>query len=67
MPLYEFECQECKENFEKLVRLVGVQDVVCPRCGSARTQKKLSLFASNSRGTGSASADSGSNCAPGGT
>ena len=67
MPLYEFECQECKENFEKLVRIVGVQDIVCPKCGSVKKQKKLSLFASNSRGAGSVSADSGSNCAPGGT
>lgn len=26
MPLYEYQCQECKENFEKLVRIAGAQE-----------------------------------------
>ncbi|MCC7161306.1 MAG: zinc ribbon domain-containing protein [Anaerolineae bacterium] len=67
MPLYEFECQDCKENFDKLVRLVGAQDVVCPKCGSAKTEKKLSVFATLAKGARSVSESLGSNCAPGGT
>lgn len=67
MPLYEFECQDCKENFDKLVRIVGVQDVACPKCGSVKTQKKISTFSSHSGNKNSPSGGSGANCAPGGT
>lgn len=67
MPLYEFECQECKENFEKLVRIVGAQEVVCPKCGSVKTRKKISVFATNSKSGGALFGGSGSSCAPGGT
>lgn len=67
MPLYEFECRECKENFDKLVRIVGVQEVMCPRCGSSRTQKKISVFATHSGVKNTRSGGDGSNCAPGGT
>ena len=47
MPLYEYECQDCKENFEKLMRITGVQLAICPSCGSVRTVKKISAFAAN--------------------
>lgn len=67
MPLYEFECQDCKENFEKLMRLSGVQQATCPRCGSVKTVKKISAFAANARGSGATAGDGGSSCAPGGT
>jgi putative FmdB family regulatory protein len=67
MPLYEFECKECKENFEKLVRIAGVQNVVCPQCGSAKTHKKLSLFAVKASNPTFLSGGSSSDCAPGGT
>lgn len=67
MPIYEFECQDCRENFDKLVRIVGDQQVVCPNCGSERTRKKISLFSSNTKGSGSFSSGGSSDCAPGGT
>jgi putative FmdB family regulatory protein len=67
MPIYEFECQECKENFDKLMRITGVQQAVCPRCGSVKTIKKMSAFAANIKGGSLSSASSGSNCTPGGT
>lgn len=67
MPIYEFVCQDCRENFDKLVRIAGEQQVVCPYCGSAQTRKKISLFASKTKGGGAFSNGGGSDCAPGGT
>lgn len=44
MPIYEFECKECGEEFETLV--LGSRDqVTCPRCGSSKAQKKMSTCA----------------------
>ncbi len=66
MPVYEYNCRDCRESFEKLVRIVGAQQIVCPHCGSSNTLKKLSIFATKSAGVISQSASS-SGCAPGGT
>jgi putative FmdB family regulatory protein len=68
MPLYEFECQDCNENFEKLMRITGVQQAICPKCGSVRTLKKISAVAANIKGSSASSAmSSASSCAPTGT
>ena len=32
MPIYEYHCCKCEDDFEKLV--FGKDDVVCPKCGS---------------------------------
>lgn len=42
MPIFEYKCGACGEDFEKLV--FGSQHVQCPRCGSEEVNKKLSLF-----------------------
>lgn len=43
MPLYEYRCKECGEEFEKQLRFSEADQLPdCPRCKSARTQKKLS-------------------------
>jgi len=66
MPIYEFDCSECGTAFEKLVRRAdAVNEVVCPSCGSAKVNEKLSAFASISGG-GSSGPSGGSSCAPGG-
>lgn len=49
MPLYEYRCENCKVEFERLVR--GAEDVTCPTCGSAGVQRLLSLFAVDSDAT----------------
>ncbi len=57
MPLYEFDCQNCGQSFEKLVRsAAAITEVVCPGCGQPHVQKKLSVFASNSKNSYPASA-----------
>ncbi|MBL8160338.1 MAG: zinc ribbon domain-containing protein [Anaerolineae bacterium] len=68
MPLYEYQCPDCQESFEKLVRSSAAADSVsCPTCGSAHPRRKLSTFAVKGSGrSSSAGADSAPSCAPGG-
>ncbi|MGW8180690.1 MAG: FmdB family zinc ribbon protein [bacterium] len=50
MPIFEYRCQECSEEFEKII--IGEEEnAKCPQCGSPDTMKLLSAFAvqSNSR------------------
>jgi putative FmdB family regulatory protein len=42
MPIYEYKCAKCKEDFEKLV--FSNQTVECPKCGARDVKKKLSTF-----------------------
>lgn len=43
MPLYEFACRACGEQFEALVRS-GERPAACPTCGSADFERLLSSF-----------------------
>ncbi len=52
MPLYEFRCDDCEEEFEKLVRSASaINEVNCPNCSSQRVTKRMSAFASQVSGT----------------
>lgn len=42
MPVFEYVCDSCGKDFEKLV--YGSQAVKCPECGSEGVTKKLSVF-----------------------
>jgi putative FmdB family regulatory protein len=42
MPIYEYQCCSCNEEFEKLV--FGNKEVKCPKCASKDVKKKLSTF-----------------------
>jgi len=42
MPIYEYKCAACDEEFEKLV--FGNKAVNCPKCSSEDVKKKLSMF-----------------------
>jgi putative FmdB family regulatory protein len=47
MPLYEYQCRQCGEEFEKMVRFSEAdKNPVCPTCQSPDTRKKISAFAS---------------------
>jgi len=50
MPLYEYECQDCRSHFELLVREQTV--LACPSCQSADVEKQLSVFAVGGNGGG---------------
>jgi putative FmdB family regulatory protein len=55
MPLYEFECTECQERFEILVRNDD-QQIRCAHCDSDKLQRVLNVFGSYSiKGNNSAS------------
>lgn len=59
MPMYEYHCEKCGEEFEELVGVGATASPKCPSCGSERTQKKVSTFASmGSSGTGGSCAGS---------
>ena len=68
MPLYVYHCNECGDDFEKIVRF-SEADLVqsCPACQSQDTKKKISAAVSFSAtlNTGSFSSSS-SSCGSGG-
>lgn len=49
VPIYEYVCLGCENRFDELTT-VDSEAPPCPDCGSARTRKRLSLFASPSGG-----------------
>ncbi len=54
MPLFEYLCQDCGKEFERIVpRHDSPAD--CPGCASVRVEKQLSVFAV--AGSGSPSGD----------
>jgi putative FmdB family regulatory protein len=65
MPLYEYRCKDCGEEFEKQLRFSEADALpACPRCSSAHTQKKLSrlmAFATSGASQDTAGASCGSN------
>lgn len=46
MPLYEYECNECNERFDRLVSASNRNEGgECPRCWSESTERVPSTFA----------------------
>lgn len=41
MPIYEYTCQSCGEEFEALVPRPGAK-APCPECGSKKVSKRMS-------------------------
>jgi len=48
MPIYEYQCQQCNNRFETLVR--ASTTVECPSCKSTSLEKQMSVFAMGSPG-----------------
>lgn len=45
MPIYEYRCEECDELFEVFVRSSSQPTkLTCPKCGSQKVKKAVSLF-----------------------
>jgi len=65
MPIYEYQCNDCSREFEKVVPFSEAeQQQACPSCKSENTKKKVSVFASFgglSSGGSSSSSGCGSN------
>jgi putative FmdB family regulatory protein len=61
MPIYEYSCGQCKDDFELLV--FSSDEPACPNCGSKNLQKKMSACGfSVGYKFKSASASGGSGC-----
>lgn len=45
MPIYEYICDDCKNEFEKIV-INKQQEIACPKCSSKRATIQLSVFSS---------------------
>ena len=68
MPIFEFVCNECEQNFEDLIFCSDIKGVVCPVCGSEQVKKKMSTFSSKIGGDGaslSLGSSSSAACSPG--
>lgn len=74
MPIYEYQCKACGENFEELI--LGKEEdetPACPKCSSAKTTKLMSAprrtkSSGNGFDPGFSAASAGGGCAgcPGG-
>ena len=58
MPIFEYRCKECGENFEVIVNSSSVR-TVCKQCGSKKVEQLLSVFAVAGTSSGSASVELG--------
>jgi putative FmdB family regulatory protein len=66
MPIYEYECKDCREPFEVFVRSMRASvDAVCPKCGSQHVEKEVTAASAVGLGA-SAFASSAASCAPSG-
>ncbi len=47
MPIYEYRCQACGKQFDKLIRSLSQvpPEIACPACQSTQTQRVLSALA----------------------
>jgi putative FmdB family regulatory protein len=65
MPLYEYHCDDCGEDFDKMVRFSEAdRKQPCPKCESEDTHKKITAAASfgSFGSSGSFASSSSSSC-----
>lgn len=63
MPIYEYNCRDCQTKFEQLVRsMSGEEKFTCPKCGSGKTARALSVFAVGADGPKSSAASDAPMC-----
>lgn len=63
MPLYEYRCDACDNEYEELTRR-GTRDdeVACPECGAHESHRVLSAFAVSGLSVGAGSSGGGGGC-----
>lgn len=44
MPIFEYHCQSCGHDFEKIHKAGNEEGANCPACGSEETRKRISAF-----------------------
>lgn len=65
MPMFEYQCDACKAEFEELV-FGEPESVPCPKCGSTKTRKLISRCRSKMHGFGPGFPDAPSSGSGGG-
>jgi putative FmdB family regulatory protein len=45
MPLYEYHCPDCQQDFEQRVPMAEADQTPCPHCGGQHTQRRLPRIA----------------------
>jgi len=61
MPLYDYRCDNCKEEFEEIQPFDKKDDVRCPKC-NRKARRLVSGFAVGDSGSKSALSDYGTSC-----
>lgn len=63
MPIYEYQCEACGEEFEEFrFPTESDEDAICPKCGAKKAKRTISTFSSAGSGE---SGDSGGSCSSG--
>lgn len=57
MPIFEYQCDHCKKEFEKLVFAGEEEKVHCPGCASVEVTKKMSATSFMGPSMGTCAAD----------
>ena len=57
MPIYEFECLDCRHRFEQLI--IHSTTAECPSCHGRNLERLISMFAVDSEGTRSSARKDG--------
>ena len=70
MPIYEYVCEDCQTQFEKIV-FNKTQEISCPKCAGKKATLQLSVFSSAVAGDSSnsftpSSGGGGGSCCGGG-
>src|SRR3982751_493749 len=52
MPLYEYECEVCRQRFERIMKYSDPLIEVCPLCGKGPVRRLLSSPAIQFKGSG---------------
>ncbi len=66
MPMYEYWCESCQQNFTKLQRMGTKEaETLCPICGGGKVTKRISACAIGGSSSGGFPA-SGPTCGMGG-
>jgi putative FmdB family regulatory protein len=65
MPIYEYVCDDCQTQFEKIV-LNKQQEIACPKCTSKKNTIQLSVFSTSNGSSNGASAKSSTSFSGGG-
>jgi putative FmdB family regulatory protein len=68
MPIYEYVCDQCETQFERIV-LNKSEQIACPKCAGTKNTIQLSVFSApsaNASRSSSSSAPSTGGCCGGG-